>query len=81
MTLRSHKIKKHTVIFKRLFGMDLKNFALVVQKLSNSWIRRVIKRYKRPGRNYKLQPTEMLMMLVLPHLCEPDAGGIYVWTG
>ena len=65
MTLSYKKLTKHPVIFRRLLGMDIKNFDTVATKVSKTWVRLVIRRYKRPGRHYKLTITKMLLMLLL----------------
>jgi DNA-binding MarR family transcriptional regulator len=63
--IRYSKIAKHPRIFLRLFGIELKEFEIIVNKLEKIWDEKVIKKYKRPGRNYKLNLEQMLLMLLL----------------
>ncbi len=60
-----YKIKKHPQIFLRLVGISVVEFELLLKKLEPLWQDKVIGQYKRPGRNYKLQLADMLLMLLL----------------
>ena len=65
MSISYKKISKCPTIFKRLFGMKVKEFDLIVEKVEIEWEKSVTSSYKRPGRNYKLGFKEMVMMLLL----------------
>ncbi len=63
MTISYNKIIKHPKIFLRLFGVTKEEFYILASKLKLEWEKKVIDKYKRPGRNYKLSIEQMLMML------------------
>ncbi len=65
MTVSYNKISKHPKIFLRLLGVTREEFEIVVTKLEPQWQQKVINKYKRPGRNYKLSIQQMLMILLL----------------
>lgn len=65
MTISYHKISKHPKIFLRLLGVTKEEFDILASKLELAWHKKVINKYKRPGRNYKLSIEQMLMMLLL----------------
>lgn len=65
MSLRYNKIKKNPTIFNRLFGMSPQQFEEILRKVERRWQKKVIGAYKRPGRDYKLDVSDMLLMLLL----------------
>lgn len=65
MAISYNKISKHPKIFLRLLGVIKEEFDILVNKLKLQWRQKVINKYKRPGRNYKLSIEQMLMMLLL----------------
>ena len=65
MTLRYIKVKKKPTTFNRLFGVSASQFETILTKVDPLWQRKVIGKYKRPGRNYKLDVEDMLLMLLL----------------
>lgn len=65
MTISYNKISKHPKIFLRLLGVAREEFDIIAIKLELQWQQKVINKYRRPGRNYKLSIQQMLMMLLL----------------
>ena len=65
MSLKYIKIKKSPIIFNRLFGVSVSQFDEILLKIEPQWQKQVINRYKRPGRDYKLEPADMIFMLDL----------------
>ena len=65
MTISYKKISKHPKMFLRLLGVTREEFDILASKLELQWEQKVINKYKRPGRNYKLSIQQMLMMLLL----------------
>lgn len=65
MSLRYTKIRKNPKTFQRLFGLSVEQFEIVLQKVAPKWESTVISSYKRPGRDYKLDLSDMLLMLLL----------------
>jgi len=63
--LRYNKIRRKPQIFHRLFGISMDQFEEILQKTRPLWEKKVIQRYKRPGRSYKLDLGEMLLALLL----------------
>lgn len=65
MTISYNKISRHPKIFFRLLGVRKEEFDILASKLEVQWEQKVLNKYKRPGRNYKLTIQQMLMMLLL----------------
>lgn len=65
MSISYLRIKKHPKIFVRLLGVKPHEFELLVLKLQKLWQEKVISKYKRPGRFYKMPLEDMFMMLLL----------------
>lgn len=65
MSLRYAKIQNSPKTFIRLFGLSVKAFDLILSQVAPEWERQVIGRYKRPGRDYKLELVDMVLMLLL----------------
>lgn len=62
----SYKVtSQKPVIFNRLVGMKVKDFEVILEKLTPLWEKKVLATYKRPGRNFKLSLADMLMMLLV----------------
>lgn len=65
MSLKYSKLSKHPEIFKRLMGIDVKEFDKIIVKLAPVWKKKVVDRYKRPGRPHRHDLPELLMILLL----------------
>lgn len=65
MSLRYIKAKKHPTIFIRLFGVSVTQFELILARVEPLWQQKVLSQYKRPGRDYKLDVADMVLMLLL----------------
>jgi hypothetical protein len=65
MNLRYTKIRKSAKTFHRLFGVTPQEFEIIVKKVEPKWHESVISGYKRPGRDYKLDLSDMVLMLLL----------------
>ena len=65
MSLRYTKIKKKPTTFNRLFGVSVSQFEEILREVEPAWQSRVIGRYKRQGRSYKRDVSDMLLMLLL----------------
>lgn len=65
MSIRYSKICKTPKTFQRLFGVNVAQFEEIRQKVEPKWQLTVISRYKRPGRAYKLELCDMILMLLL----------------
>jgi hypothetical protein len=65
MPLTYLKIKKKPTTFNRLFGVSSLQFEIILNKVDPLWQSKIIDRYKRPGRNYKLDVADMVLMLLL----------------
>jgi hypothetical protein len=74
MSLRYTKIRKNSNTFQRLFGISVEQCDIILQKMALTWPSKVISAYKRPGRDYKLDLSEMLLMLLLYYRSR-----VYVW--
>lgn len=65
MSLKYSTIIKRPIIFNRLFGISVSQFDEILRKIKPQWQQRVIHLYKRPGRFYKCELEDMLLMLLL----------------
>jgi hypothetical protein len=65
MSLEYAKLKNRPTTFRRLFGVKPSEFETIMIKAHPVWGKRVIGRYKRPGRDYKLELEDMILMLLL----------------
>jgi IS5 family transposase len=65
MSLRYQKIKKHPTIFLRLFGVSVLQFELIMKRVHPLWKKKVLARYQRPGRDFKLDLEDMVLMVLL----------------
>ena len=65
MSLRYTKIKKNSRTFLRLFGVNASQFEQILCRVEPQWQKDVIGRYRRKGRNYKLDLADMVLMLLL----------------
>jgi hypothetical protein len=65
MTLRYIKIKKKPTTFNSLFGVPVSQFEKILIKVDPEWNKRVLARYKRPGRPYDHPLEDMILMLLL----------------
>lgn len=65
MSISYKLISQKPVIFNRLIGMKVKDFDSILEKLTPLWQKKVLEAYKRPGRNFKVELADMLMMLLI----------------
>jgi transposase len=65
MSLSYTKIANRPRVFQKLFGIRVKEFETILAKVKVLWEKKVVSRYKRCGRPYKLSLAEMVMMLLL----------------
>ena len=65
MLISYKKIKDMPSSFIRLFGISVKEFEILIQKIDSQWSKSLKKAYKRPGRNFKLPLEDMVLMLLL----------------
>lgn len=65
MALRYNKVKKKPTTFNRLFGVSVSQFEIIRTKVDPLWQRKIIGKYIRPGRDYKLHVADMLLMPLL----------------
>jgi hypothetical protein len=65
MSLSYPKIKNRPTLFQRLFGVSIAEFERILKAVEPEWEKKVIKQYKRPGRNYKLELSGHILMLLL----------------
>lgn len=65
MSIRYTKIRNQPKTFHRLFGVTPQEFEIILKKVGPRWHERVVSGYKRPGRDYKLDLSDMILMLLL----------------
>src|ERR1700689_3983003 len=65
MSLRYSKIKNRPTLFNRIFGLKVEEFERILKAVEPEWEKKVIGRYKRQGRNYKLDLSSQILMLLL----------------
>lgn len=65
MSIRYDKIRNHPRAFQRLFGISVSEFERILKAVEPQWEKRIVQRYKRPGRNNKLFLSEQILMLLL----------------
>lgn len=65
MSLRYIYLSKKPLVFQRLTGVSIEVFEGILKELCPLWQKDVIERYKRPGRNFKLELGDMLLMLLI----------------
>jgi hypothetical protein len=65
MSVRYMKVKKKPRTFNRLFGVSVLQFEAILTQVDPLWQKGIIGRYKRPGRDYKLDVADMVLMLLL----------------
>ncbi len=65
MAIRYTKIRKNPKTFQRLFGLSVEQFDIILKKAAPKWQSNVISGYTRSGRDYKLDLSDRLLMLVL----------------
>jgi hypothetical protein len=59
-----HRIlRKYPLLFLRILGISVKEFDAVIERLKPIWEKNIASRYKRPGRDCKLDLAEMAMVL------------------
>lgn len=65
MSLNYKQVSQKPAIFNRLVGMSVKDFDAILEKLTPLWHKKILSAYKRPGRNFKLELADILMMLLV----------------
>lgn len=65
MTLRYTKLKKRPRTFNSLFGVTPEQFDKIITKVRPAWQKRIIDKYKGPGRLYALSLEDMVLILLL----------------
>lgn len=65
MSISYKKLSQKPIIFNRLVGMKVQDFESILEKLTPLWHKKVLSAYKRPGRNFKLELADILMMLLI----------------
>lgn len=59
------KLRKYPRTFLRLFGVRAEEVDFIVSQVEPLWEKKVLGIYKRPGRNFKLDLEEMILMVLL----------------
>jgi hypothetical protein len=65
MSLRYTKIRKQPRTFNSLFGVTVEQFETIVVQVKPVWQKRILNKYKGPGRSYALCFDDMVLMLLL----------------
>ena len=65
MSISYKLISQKPIIFSRLVGMKVKDFESILEKPTPLQQKKVLAAYKRPGRDFKLDLADMLMMLLI----------------
>jgi hypothetical protein len=65
MSIKYKKIKKSPIIFNCLFGVSVSQFEYILLKIEPEWQKQMINAYKRPGQDYKLERSDMLLLLLV----------------
>lgn len=65
MSITYKQVSQKPAIFNRLVGMSVKDFDAILEKLTPLWHKKILSAYKRPGRNFKLELADILMMLLV----------------
>lgn len=65
MASKYTKLSKHPRTFLRLFGITPSQAAEIITSTRPLWEKNVLGRYKRPGRDFKLEFEDMVLMLLL----------------
>jgi hypothetical protein len=65
ISLTYSKISKHPRIFLRLFGVNPDQAREIIKKVEPLWEKQILQKYKRPGRPFKIELTEMVLMVLL----------------
>ncbi|MDR2781967.1 MAG: transposase family protein [Holosporaceae bacterium] len=63
--IKYEKIKEREDVFFHLFGVNVSEFELILQKIEAPWQEEIVDKYKRPGRFCSLDLRGHLMMLLL----------------
>ncbi|OJW51529.1 MAG: hypothetical protein BGO67_09915 [Alphaproteobacteria bacterium 41-28] len=61
MSIKYITIKKKPTTFIRSFGVCVLQFETIPTRVDPLWQRKVIGKYKRPGRDYKLDVADMVL--------------------
>jgi hypothetical protein len=65
MSIRYIKLKNYPTVFSRLFGLSPVQFEEVMTKLHPLWNKKILGAYEGPGRNFKLELEDRVLMLLL----------------
>jgi len=57
-------LKRNNSFFKSISGLDLDKFCILFKNIKELWEKSLKDSYKRPGRNYKLELTDMILMVL-----------------
>ena len=63
--VRYNKLRKRPRTFLRLFGVRAEEIDFILSRVYPLWEERVLRSYKRPGRTFKLELEEMILMVLL----------------
>ena len=69
MSLSYNKIKKKPTTFNSLFGLSVSQFEEILIKAEPEWNKKVLGRYRRPGRPYDHPLEDMILILLLYYRC------------
>lgn len=69
MSLRYKRIRKSPSVFLRMFGITVSEFERIVDQFRPIYETHLIKKYRRPGRPFKLDLEDNLLMLFLYYRC------------
>lgn len=81
MSLRYTKIKQKPTTFQRLIGVSPSQFEDILRKVEPKWQEKVIGSYKGPGREYKLDVADMLLMTLLYYRSYISQEFVGFWFG
>ena len=63
--VRYNKLRKRPRTFLRLFGVRAEEIDFILSRVYPLWEEKVLRSYKRPGRTFKLELEEMILMVLL----------------
>jgi len=65
MSLNYTKLRRRPTVFLRIVGISVDHFDHILMQLEPLWQKKVLGTYKRPGRPFKLDLNNMLLMLLI----------------
>lgn len=63
--VRYNKVKKRPSIFLKLFGVTPEQADFIIREVKPLWEKKILGAYKRPGRDFKLDLEEMVLMVLV----------------